>query len=365
MRKLMSVHVLTTLDCNFRCEYCFVSHRPRYMTEHTLKKTLEFLVNPEVCDKQFRIEFFGGEPLMTTDLVLTGADYARELAAKHDMKVGIGVVSNMSLVTSDLLDQFKAKDISMLASFDGKYSHNTTRHPGSADLVAGNIKLTIEKGVRCMVAMQVVPGHLRELYGNFRSITDLGIKAVAFNPVVHGAGRRYDDEDWREMDRQFSTICDFLYHEKMNSKTPFTWTQMDGQLQAIHRVSTEGKDRHNGDWSCGACKGSMAVDPEGYIMPCHQMPSNCGYDEWTLGHVAVPGSINNELRSEFLKTKFEDCSQCAVLRCAPCRTINKATTGSEYERAPQMCQYQRLLFTHAVKLHNRLVESDFYKGRGV
>lgn len=362
MRKISSFHLLTTADCNFRCKYCFESHSKRYMTEHTLKKSIEFIVNPEVSQKQVHIEFFGGEPLLTPNLVFQGVDYARDLAKKYDMQVSCGIVSNMSLVTTDILDEMKKRGMGFLASYDGKYSHNDTRHPNSEQLVADNIKLTLEKGVRCMVALQVVPGHLRELYVNFRSIVDLGINVIALNPVVHGGDRRYNDADWSEMDRQFGIIGEFLVEERMSGKkNPVTWSQMDRQVQAVQMQARNPDKVQNpeNDWSCGGCKGSLGIDPEGYVTPCHQMATGWGYDEWVLGHVSTTKTIkdlDSGLRDKFTATKFEDCSECAVLRCAPCRTINKSITGSEYERAPQHCQFQRLLFTHAIKIHNQLLD---------
>lgn len=358
MRKILSTHILLTLDCNFRCKYCFVSHKPRYMTEYTLKKALDMLVGPAIVEPRFHVEFFGGEPLLSSDLILRGADYARELGKKQGITVSVGVVSNMSLITKELLQQFKARDIGILASYDGALTHNKTRHPDSAKTVKDNIKLAVAEGIRCAVAMQVVSGHTADLYANVLDVLDSGVTTFALNPVLHSYAP-YTDEDFANLDTQFGLIVDHLFKEKVSGSS-VVWSQMHNQLSAILQVAKHGKQKARYDWSCGGCKGSVAIDPEGYIVPCQQMPTGGEFDHWCMGHVAG-GKIDGEVRADFLKATFPECSECDVLRCAPCRTVNKGITGSEFVKNPQTCAYQRLLFTHAIKLHNRLTDHGYYK----
>lgn len=333
------------------------------MTKTTLRKSIEFIVNPNVANPEnIHIEWFGGEPLMVPDLLLEATDYAQELAKKYNLKVSAGMVSNMSLLTPELAEKIKRRSIGMLASYDGKLTHNFTRQQGTDRLVRNNIKLALAHGIKIGVAMQVMAGYNHNVFENFLEISELGVSWVALNPVVHSY-TRMEDKDWAELERQFALISNYLYEQKMKlgfGKQPlFSWSQMDGQLDAILKVARFGSTGHNGDWSCGACKGSIAIDPEGYIVPCHHMPTDIGYDQWILGHVQE-GKINETVRTEFTKTKFEDCSECGVLRCAPCRTVNKGGTGSEFERNPESCMYQRVLFTQAVLLHNRLVDNGYY-----
>ena len=360
MNKLLAVHILTTLICNFKCKYCFVQQRNREMTDYTMKKTMEFLVNPEISNNHLNLEFFGGEPLLTPDLILLGIDYARDLAKKHNMTISAGIVSNMSLLTSKLADEFKIRNVGFLASYDGVNTHDDTRQPGTGEIVRNSIKMALSKGIHCTVAIQAVPGHLHNLYEDIIDLHDIGIKGFAINPVAHGY-RPYSEEDWDILDHQFKLITNFISKKKLE-KQQFIWGQLDGQLSAIYNVASGNNNWLNHkDWSCGACKGSLAIDVSGYIVPCQQMPIGIGFDKWVLGHVT--GSINNDVRSKFLETKFPDCSECGVLKCAPCRTVNYGCNGNEFELAEPACKYQRLLFTHAITTHNYLVEMGFHKGK--
>lgn len=362
-RKIMAVHMLITQDCNFRCKYCFVAHQPRFMTKTTLFKTLDYLVDPAVAEPSgIRIEWFGGEPLMAKELLFSGVDYAKTLAGERGVKVINGIVSNMSLITPEMIQEIKRRDIGMLASYDGKHTHNFSRHPGSAKLVYDNIKMSVAAGLRVGVAMQVMSGQVGHIYENFRDVESTGAPWVAFNPVVHKFDS-FTEAEWGELAVQFDKVCDHIFGLKMKAgvkgQPPFRYAQLENQLAGILQIAKTGKTNHSGDWSCGACKGSVAIDPEGYIVPCHHMPSNVGYDEWILGHVSG-GGIDANLRNEFTKTKFEDCGECAVVSCAPCRAINKSVTGSEFTRTPGHCRYQRVLYEAAVKLHNRLVDAGYF-----
>jgi len=358
----MSTHILLTQDCNFKCKYCFVSHQPRFMTRTTARKAVEFLTNPEIMSDKVNIEWFGGEPLLMANLLLETTDYAYELAKINNIKLSVGIVSNMSLLTPELAKEIKKRNIGILASYDGKFTHDHTRHPGTSKLIYDNIKLAMDTGIRMGIAMQAVPGHIHNLFENFLDVASLGTSWMAINPVMSNY-TKMTDNDWAELDKQFTLISDYIYETKMKAgygNKTFEWAQMAKQLEAILNVARFGPGPANKDWSCGACKGSIAIDPEGYIVPCHHMPTDIGYDKWILGHV-FEGKINTEIRAEFTKTQFEDCSECAVIRCAPCRTMNKTVTGSEFERNPDACTYQRLIFTHAVMLHNRLTDSGYYE----
>ena len=361
MRKIAAVHLTITQDCNFKCVYCFAPHRPRYMSETTMRKALEFLLNPEICEKNINIEFFGGEPLLNIDILLNAADYGKELAKKNGVELGLGVVSNMSLMTDNVINELKSRNIGLLASYDGIHTHDKTRQTGTTILVAERIQAAIKAGLRVAVATQVVPGYIHELYENVVGLERLGVTNFALNPVTHFY-RKWTQSDFAELETQMELISNLIYEKKIN-KEQFAWGQLERHLNAVHRIATGNPARTDNDWSCGACKGSLGIDVEGYITPCQQMPTGCGFDEWILGHVA--GSIDNTKRAKFLETKFEECVDCAVQVCAPCRTVNKTVTGSEFEICEDSCTYQRILWTAAIKLHNRLADTNHYKTNNV
>ena len=61
--------VLPTYDCNLRCWYCIQEHQNMTLSDETvarIKKHIEkYLLENEI--KEFRLSWFGGEPLLLTE----------------------------------------------------------------------------------------------------------------------------------------------------------------------------------------------------------------------------------------------------------------------------------------------------------
>lgn len=63
--------VALTLDCNFRCPYCFVPPRAGQMDRRTVASLQKFVVNEVIPGiNQLELYWYGGEPLLTKDLLL-------------------------------------------------------------------------------------------------------------------------------------------------------------------------------------------------------------------------------------------------------------------------------------------------------
>jgi uncharacterized protein len=63
--------VALTLDCNFRCLYCFVPPRTGQMDRQTVASLKKFVVNDVIPGiSNLELYWYGGEPLLTKDLLL-------------------------------------------------------------------------------------------------------------------------------------------------------------------------------------------------------------------------------------------------------------------------------------------------------
>ena len=362
---LNSAYIILTLDCNFNCVYCYETKQRRRMTSYTLRKTLDFLVNPTVSDKQLAINFFGGEPLLYPNLVFDGIDYARELGDKRGIQITGHIVTNMSLMTSTIADKIYEKDLIVYASFDGMRTQDKTRlflhnkKYKTSMKIFNKIKMVVNRGIKHGVALQMVPGNLSHLFDDTVQLIQEGeVKRISLSPIIYGYYDKYSKEDWEEMSRQFDLISEFILKERLKGN-PITWRQMDFQLEGLHKYAIGTPYIAKSQRFCKAARTCFAFDPDGYIVPCWRMPSGAGFDDrWVLGHVST--GLYKGVREDFLKIQYPDCSECGVMKCAHCMAANKIINGNESILAEDSCTYQRLLFTHAVKMHNKLVDAGYY-----
>jgi His-Xaa-Ser system radical SAM maturase HxsB len=132
--------VVPTLRCNLKCVYCGASSVPLNakgfdMDEKTAKAVVDFMF--QTPSKFFTIEFQGGEPLVNFPIVQYIIEYAKK---KNESKICEGelwrgkksltfrLVSNLTLMNTDILDYLVKNKVSICTSLDGpEWLHNKNR----------------------------------------------------------------------------------------------------------------------------------------------------------------------------------------------------------------------------------------------
>ena len=68
-RKTLCITIMPTEDCNFRCVYCYETHKEGSMDEMTITNTIKYIKEriPEI--NALSIAWFGGEPLLELDII--------------------------------------------------------------------------------------------------------------------------------------------------------------------------------------------------------------------------------------------------------------------------------------------------------
>jgi uncharacterized protein len=127
-----SLHiVVVTLRCNQYCIYCQASSRPELkagvdMDAETAKKTVEFIFQSssnEIC-----IEFQGGEPLLNFPAIKKITEYANQINKTKRKDLIFTLVTNLTLMTEEILDYCIKNRIFICTSLDGpKFLHDKNR----------------------------------------------------------------------------------------------------------------------------------------------------------------------------------------------------------------------------------------------
>jgi len=153
--KLAKLTLQVTQKCNFRCEYCSYSgayenrvHSNENMTIDTAQKAIDFLFDHSSQSKQVNIGFYGGEPLLSFDLIKECVEYTEAKYIGKD--VSFTMTTNGSLIDRKIIDFFIEHNISLSISVDGpKEIHNKNRKLangcGSYETVHEKIRLIKEE----------------------------------------------------------------------------------------------------------------------------------------------------------------------------------------------------------------------------
>ena len=150
----LSVTLLTTLQCNFACDYCFQGDHGDYnkfadkMTIETAEKVADWIENElaRVHPEKFVLTFFGGEPLLNLPVMYYLAEELWGRARLRGVPMSISVITNGLLLTPEVVDRLLPYGLrGVKITLDGdKDTHNRMRPlrggQGTFDRLIGNIR---------------------------------------------------------------------------------------------------------------------------------------------------------------------------------------------------------------------------------
>ena len=105
--KSTSLHIFVlTSACNQRCVYCQAQSEKScakgFMSKETAKKAVDIAIQSPTDFLDF--EFQGGEPLLNFEVLKYIVEYAKSIS---DKRINFSVVSNLTLLTPDMIDFIK------------------------------------------------------------------------------------------------------------------------------------------------------------------------------------------------------------------------------------------------------------------
>jgi uncharacterized protein len=150
----LRVTVLTTLQCNFACDYCFQGDHGDYnkhadkMSSDTSEQVAAWIETrlDELKPEKLTITFFGGEPLVNLPAVYDLAERAHAMATARGVTLLIGIISNGLLLTEELVDRLLPFGLNYVKiTLDGdRDTHNRMRPlrggQGTFDRIIDNIR---------------------------------------------------------------------------------------------------------------------------------------------------------------------------------------------------------------------------------
>ena len=155
----LRVTVLTTLQCNFACDYCFQGDHGDY-NKFAEKMSLESARNvvawiekrlDEVRPEKFVLTLFGGEPLLNLPVAYYLAEQCHAACTERGVDQGISVITNGLLLTPEVVDRLTPYGLyGVKITLDGdRDTHNRMRplrgRQGTFDKIVENVRRVADK----------------------------------------------------------------------------------------------------------------------------------------------------------------------------------------------------------------------------
>jgi uncharacterized protein len=197
----LNITLLTTLQCNFACDYCFQGDHGDYnkfaskMSLETAGRVSEWIEREldRVQPEKLVLTFFGGEPLLNLPVMYAVAERASDAAAARGIPLYTNIITNGLLLTPDVVDRMLPFGLNgVKITLDGdQHTHDRMRPlrggQGTFDRIIENIKRVAG---RCPIA---IGGNFDETsVDSFPSLLDFlksqdfadKLVKVNFKPVV-------------------------------------------------------------------------------------------------------------------------------------------------------------------------------------
>ena len=109
----LRITILTTLQCNFACDYCYQGDHgeagrvaPK-MSPETAARTADWIVQQldEVRPARLSLTFFGGEPLLNVPAMRLIAERCAQATASRGVQQVVSIITNGLLLTPEIVDQ--------------------------------------------------------------------------------------------------------------------------------------------------------------------------------------------------------------------------------------------------------------------
>ena len=148
-RKGFGLTILPTLDCNFRCTYCYQEHHNKTMDQKVVEALVKFTKERVPFQEHFSVTWFGGEPLLQLKLIQQLTKEFKEICQEKESTYSASIITNGFLLTKQVAKKLHEAHIGFAQiTLDGpKQIHDQKRFLsnglGTYDRIIKNIKTLV------------------------------------------------------------------------------------------------------------------------------------------------------------------------------------------------------------------------------
>ncbi len=324
-RKLHTVHIKLTDECNLHCKYCYAE------SESANKGFFDFeklkAIADEVSDYVGHAEFVlsGGEPLLHPQAL----EFAEYLHVKNHTA---HLLTNGTQITSENAPKIAQLFSLIKISIDGSCEevNAKTRNKGSFEKSLRGFELLVENGANVLVAMTVTQANIHDV----GAMVKLFGNRLTFQPFFH-AGRGSENDELGISGRE--------YYEALANIEGVS--PMGGFASILERV------RGRGATKCAMADAEISISENGDVYPCQMMT-----DEQFKGGNVHQQPIEEILKSEvfqklitFSSKTNDGCKECPIkLLCGgACRARSFYQTGDAFVNS-DFCEYEKLAYINGI-----------------
>ncbi len=312
--------------CNLRCSHCY---QDRFDGSSELS-TAELLrladrVLGGVAGRPTTINLTGGEPLLHPGLL----DLVQHLDSFEDV-VEINLITNGTKAPDGLLEQIGAVKTPGLFKVSLESTspavNDAVRGAGSFDRVLANLHRFAATGRSVVLMMTLTKSNAAEVIDMVYWARELGLAGVIFErfvPLGRGLSRVdevLDATTWRAVVRDLTSLAG-VEEDDLDNLLPY---------EAFWVVFGPQDDLELRGAACNLGDESMALMPNGTVLPCRRLPISIGKATVVPFERILEDLARWAPEVTRLRLTGPTCSRCDVSACAGCRALALALRSDPF-----------------------------------
>ena len=360
----LQIQILTNLDCNLRCTYCYENkdrgaNNFESMADFIKARYKEAFFDPIVDDKEINrdivIDFIGGETLLYPKLLDRLCAFTHRLHYINHRNKGsltFSISTNGTLIAErkdiqDFLHKWK-NHISLGFSIDGtKEIHDDcridTQGKGSYDRAVAGYNWAKEHicphriGVKATYCHKTIDRYAEGVI----NLIKLGFTNIAANVIFE---ETWTKEEAPKIAEQLNAVTDYLFDNGLEEKVHLFQINHEDLDMRHYKAESGRKDQNH----CGTCTHMLCLGFDNKLYGCNRfctMTKPIPIGELTDSTIKITNQQFIEEVSKQYELWPQECKECPYeTQCASCSAIPYETDNvREYINAKTQCG-----FTHAV-----------------
>ncbi len=320
MRSLLCLNSPTRVNfeityfCNLRCNFCY---NPEEIRFHGKIKDIKAILKTLKEHGVYNVSLSGGEPLLHPQI-------KDILEYMYKLGLRIGLVTNGTLISDDLIKLFKKYDFGLGLSIHAgnkELNDKITGVSGSFEKAIKNIKKLHENRINFSVNFTATKLNYRTLYDYAKLIKDLGAKSITVNRFAL-AGRGIERKDLILSIKEINELTSIM------EKVEKDFDIFIGFGDCIPLCIVKNPKHKKYSTACVAGVGFAVINPKGDIRFCSHAIKNIGNIlKQDLSNIWKNNDFLRDYRS--LRWLPKKCAKCNLLEncLAGCRMSAVNITG--------------------------------------
>ncbi|MDF2520950.1 MAG: radical protein [Clostridia bacterium] len=322
-----------TLDCNFRCTYCYEEHKKLIMDDAAAERIIKFIDSITKKVNILSVSWFGGEPLLEIDRIIELTNKFKAICQRNNCKYRAFMTTNGYLLTDSIIDRIHDLNlISLQITLDGCSEYHDMKRP-----------LKNGEGTFHKIMENIVKLSYKDVIINFR----VNLDADNYDHIAD----IFDLIPQENRNKVHIIIANLFQNSKKINVYELYRKAMDKGYTSFNKA--------NAYKQCELCsKNGMLIEPNGRIVPCSPAAEKGLY----FGHLDDDGRFILEDSSLYYKLKTisalksEGCKECVELpmcmgKCKLSRYVNKDVCNSAVPDGLSVEERIKLHYYSDVKLN--------------